>query len=152
MKDAPGDPYPGSNATVAQVIALADEYRRSAQSLFENGRAGKPLSWAPARLCCIHAVELYLNAFRLHDGESPEKIRSYLHDFSALADTAIAGKLRLRKRTAAHLIRMAENREYLVARYGPEVATTQSQINRLQATLDEIAGKVKTHVDDRHLH
>jgi len=37
---------------------------------------------------------------------------------------------------------MAGNREYLVTRYGPEMAATISQINRLTATLEEVANKV----------
>ena len=37
---------------------------------------------------------------------------------------------------------MAGNREYLVTRYGPEMTATTSQINRLTATLDEVANKV----------
>jgi len=51
--------------------------------------------------------------------------------------------LRLRKRTAAHLSDIEKNREYLVTRYAPEkMKATVSQINRLSATLDEVAKKV----------
>jgi hypothetical protein len=60
---------------------------------------------------------------------------------------AIASNQRLpapsvRKRTALHLSAMEGNREYLVTRYGPEMTGTVSQINRLMATLDEVANKV----------
>jgi hypothetical protein len=61
---------------------------------------------------------------------------------AARTDLAISGGLHLRKRTATHLHAMAESREYLVTRYGPEMTTTVSQINRLTATLDEVASKV----------
>ncbi|WP_212524455.1 hypothetical protein [Actibacterium sp. MT2.3-13A] len=125
------------------IIALADEYRAAAGLLFQRARVGEPLSRAPARLCSIHAIELYLNAFLRHEGETPEKIRSYLHDLSERADPEVVGKLRLRKRTVSHLVGMSEKREYLIARYGPELASTHSEINRLLATLDEIASKVK---------
>jgi hypothetical protein len=37
---------------------------------------------------------------------------------------------------------MVGNREYLVTRYGAEMTSTVSQINRLTATLDEVANKV----------
>jgi hypothetical protein len=37
---------------------------------------------------------------------------------------------------------MMGNREYLVTRYGPEMTSTASQINRLTATLEEVAIKV----------
>ncbi len=48
----------------------------------------------------------------------------------------------LRKLTAAHLQTLSANREYLITRYGPELAASASQINRLTATLDEVAKKV----------
>ena len=41
-----------------------------------------------------------------------------------------------------HLHAMTGNREYLVTRYGPEMTATVSQVNRLTATLDEVAKKV----------
>lgn len=64
------------------------------------------------------------------------------HNLAARTELAIAYGLRLRKLTAAHLSAMDGNREYLVTRYGPEMAATVSQINRLTATLEEVASKV----------
>jgi hypothetical protein len=37
---------------------------------------------------------------------------------------------------------VTRDREYLVSRYGPEDFATLSEINRLVATLDEVASKV----------
>ena len=37
---------------------------------------------------------------------------------------------------------IASTREYLVTRYGPELTSTLAQLNRLAATLDEVASKV----------
>lgn len=37
---------------------------------------------------------------------------------------------------------MVNNREYLVTRYDPEMTKPVSQINRLEATLKEVANKV----------
>jgi hypothetical protein len=54
----------------------------------------------------------------------------------------MASGLVLRKRTVAHLNKLTESREYLVTRYGPELSTSLSQINRLMATLEEVARKV----------
>jgi hypothetical protein len=48
----------------------------------------------------------------------------------------------LRELTLKHLGELSESREYLVTRYGPELASTASQINRLTATLGEVAKKV----------
>jgi hypothetical protein len=47
----------------------------------------------------------------------------------------------------AHLESMTGKREYLVSRYGPEMAATVSQVNRLTATLDEVADKVAAFVN-----
>ncbi|MDB5460335.1 MAG: hypothetical protein JWO72_2076 [Caulobacteraceae bacterium] len=64
------------------------------------------------------------------------------HNLAARTELAIASGLRLRLRTAAHLRALAENREYLMTRYEPERTGTASQMNRLAATLEEVAMKV----------
>ena len=110
--------------------------------LLQLGRRGDPLSRAPCRLSAIHAIELYLNALLLFRGQETSRIRGLQHDLAARTEMAIANGLQLRKRTAEHLSAMAGNREYLVTRYGPEMTATISQINRLTATLDEVANKV----------
>jgi hypothetical protein len=110
--------------------------------LLQLGRRGDPLSRAPCRLSAIHAIELYLNALLLFRGQETSRIRGLQHDLAARTQMAIANGLQLRKRTAEHLSAMAGNREYLVTRYGPEMTATISQINRLTATLDEVANKV----------
>jgi|SRR3984957_12797222 hypothetical protein len=89
-----------------------------------------------------HAIELYLNALLLRAGHPPSLIRGLRHDFSARADLAITCGLLFRRRTAAHLRMIAATREHLVTRYGPELTSTLTQLNRLAATLDEIATKV----------
>jgi len=64
------------------------------------------------------------------------------HNLAERTGLVLASGLRLRSRTAAHLRALAENREYLVMRYGPELSATASQINRLEATLEEVSRKV----------
>lgn len=83
-----------------------------------------------------------MNALLLFRGQETSRIRGLQHDLAARTEMAIANGLQLRRRTAAHLLAMAGNREYLVTRYGPEMTATTSQINRLTATLDEVANKV----------
>jgi hypothetical protein len=138
--------YPGEIATSAELLRLADEYRQAALVIAGQGRRGDPISRAPYRLAAIQAVELYLNAHLLHSGSEPARVRGLQHDLAARADLAIESGLVLRKRTAAHLKAMASSREYLVTRYGPELASTLSQVNRLAATLDEVAAKVRVTV------
>lgn len=134
--------YPGDTATAEAVLRLAEEYRKAAQVLIQQGRPGAPLTWAPCRLSAIHAIELFLSALLLHEGHAASAIRGMQHNLAERAERAMDSGLQLRKRTAAHISAMVGNREYLVTRYGPEMTSTVSQINRLTATLDEVANKV----------
>ncbi|CDX60452.1 conserved hypothetical protein [Mesorhizobium plurifarium] len=134
--------YPGELASAQQVHELAEEYRKGANLLLQLGRPGKALTRAPFRLAAIHAIELYLTALLLHRGHNPNQIRKMHHDLSARTEHTLAAGLRLRAKTAKHLQSLSQNREYLVTRYGPELAATASQINRLTATLEEVAAKV----------
>ena len=136
-----GLPYPGTEAGPEDILALAEEYRRAAAALLALGRKGDPISRAPARLCAIHASELYLNAFLLRAGETPAGIRGLRHDLRARTEACRARGLTLRQRTVAHLYRLTDGREYLVTRYGPELCLSLSQINRMVATLEEVARK-----------
>lgn len=134
--------YPGDSATVADLLHHADEFRVAALVLVKKGRARVPSSWAPFRLCAIHAIELYLNALLKHFGATASQIRSFKHDLAARASVAVEKGLVLRKRTAAHLASMHETREYLVTRYGPELGSQMSKQNRLSATLEQVASGV----------
>lgn len=139
--------YPGEEVTVAELRELADEYRRAAHLLGQLGRAGRPSSRAPLRLAAIHAIELYLNALLLHRGHDPGAIRGLQHDLSARAGLAREAGVQLRMRTSAHLESVARNREYLASRYAPERGASLSQVNRLMASLEEIARKVTLQLD-----
>ena len=133
--------YPGEKATAQQLMSLAGEYRRSAEALLAIGRNGAPLSWAPYRLVAIHSIELYLNAYLIAAGHSQASVRGLQHSTASRAQLATVGNLRLRKRTVAHLQHLTDNREYLVTRYDPAPISI-SQLNRLQATMTEVAQKV----------
>ena len=143
------EPYPGSTALPADVMALADEYSRAAEALISARRPRQVLSLAPARLCAIHSIELYLNAFLMHCGTPPADIRKQFqfHDLASRTKLAVDRGLILRKRTTEHLSKMTETREYLISRYAPErIDSELSQINRLMATVREIAQKVGSHL------
>jgi hypothetical protein len=134
--------YPGTTATKEQVLRLAEEYRKAAKFLQDLAQPGDPISRSPFRLSAIHAIELYLNALLMSGKHDQPCIRGMQHNLAARSKLAVAEGLRLRKRTMAHLESMTGNREYLVTRYGPEMTATVSQVNRLTATLDEVAEKV----------
>lgn len=99
-------------------------------------------SSAPARLCAIHAIESYLNAFLLFHGASREEVRGLQHNLGKRAEMAVAKGLKLRAKTQAHLLRLNDQREYLVVRYGPERLESLTELNRIFATLKEIGVKV----------
>lgn len=136
-------PYPGTHADISQILDLAFSYSDAAETLFDIAKKGQPLSYAPARLCSIHAIELFLNAFLRQSGADPGQIRGRLHN---LADTAFVTTLKLRKKTASHLVSMTEKREYLIARYAPELTEQHSELNRLRATLAEVRKKTAEHL------
>src|SRR5690606_35743313 len=146
MMDIAAKPYPGASATPADIVELAVEYHTAAETLMLKGRSREPISRAPARLCAIHAIELYLNAFLLSRGMPPEKVRAHFHNLADRAKLAVDGGLILRKLTLAHLIKITDDREYLISRYGPEMSGTLSESNRLMATLNEVAKKVKSRI------
>jgi len=67
---------------------------------------------------------LYLNAFLLAAGDPPQKVWAHFHNLADRTNSAVGRGPILRKLTLAHLIRMTEDREYLITRYGPEVSGT----------------------------
>jgi len=138
-----------ADCTPEQIAMLAAEYRKAAHTLLAQGRQGEPLSRAPARLSAIHAIELYLNALLLSHGLSASDIRALQHDLAARTALALTAGLVLRKKTAAHLPAMTGSREYLITRYHPDRTDDVSEVTRLVATLDEVAGKVATSVSCR---
>lgn len=137
--------YPGSQADPLQVFELAEAYYDAAISLFAASTKGQELRYAPARLCSIHAIELYLNAYLRNAGEPPEQVRARLHN---LADERFVAELKLRKKTAEHLQAMTERREYLISRYAPELTSQHTELNRLQATLEKVRKKTAAKLAD----
>jgi hypothetical protein len=142
-KNDPEKSYPGDNAAVQDILRLAEAYHAAATALFQNAQRGAPLSYAPARLCSIHAIELCLNAFLRSRGVPNSEIRARVHN---LADTTFIDTLRLRKKTADHLVAMTKKREYLISRYAPEFVEQHSELNRLTATLNEVMSKVTKYI------
>lgn len=138
--------HPGEGASAGDLAKLAGEYRGAAETLRPTGRRRAPLSYWPYRLLAIHAIELYLSAYLLERGQTTADIRSLQHNLAERTDRAVKSGLKLKKLTADHLRRMTDNREYLVARYETEPAGGLSQLNRMEATLKEVAKKVEAAV------
>lgn len=134
--------YPGDGASPYDMNRLADFYRDAAHRSSGSIQNGDPLSAGPMRLLAIHSIELNLSAYLLLHGVTWAEVRKMGHDLVARLDCAEGKGLVLRARTAAHIGAMARDREYLVARYGPDCLSTASQMNRLLATLEEVARKV----------
>lgn len=135
------DTYPGSTSTPDEVLELARAYSTAAHELFAHAKTdGQPMLLAPARLCAIHAIELFLNSFLRSKGESAESIRGRLHD---LGNDEFCTVLKLRKKTSAHLKEMTRRREYLISRYAPDRVMEHTELNRLAATLNEVQRKLE---------
>lgn len=139
--------YPGDSVNALDLLHLADSYRNAATVLSSTGKRGDLVSRAPYRLAAIHAIELYLGALLLHLGYPPKKLRSLQHDLASRAALAMEGGLVLRRKTARHLSEVVDAREYLVARYDPGAGDAISPLNRLSATLDELASKVRVAIE-----
>lgn len=138
--------HPSDAASPGELLRLADEYRSAAVRLLEQGRKGDPVSRAPCRLVAVHAIELYLNAFLRVAGTEAKELRKLQHNLAARARMAFNGGLVLRKKTQSHLAHLTDGREYIVTRYAPQMSLALSQINRLMATMEELANKVQRHV------
>lgn len=139
-------PYPGDDASPYEMNRLADFYRDAAYRSLDSIIRGDPLTAGPARLLAIHSIELNLSAYLLLHDVPWSVIRRMGHDLVARLECAQAKGLIVRVRTAAHIRVIARDREYLVARYGPECLAAASQMNRLLATLEEVARRVSVAV------
>jgi hypothetical protein len=130
-------------ASVEATLRMADAYAAAARELLAPGRRSDPFAQAPGRLLALHATELYLSAWLRQAGESGRQVRARQHDLAGRAGAVLALGLGLRRRTACHLARANDLREYLVVRYDPDGLAELSQVNRLLATLEEVAHKVR---------
>ncbi len=136
--------YPGSDATVGQLMMLADEYFTAAHGLLPHSRPRDVRSSAPMRLCAIHAIEVYLNAFLAFNELSSAQIRGLQHDLAKRAEMSVAKGLRLKIKTKEHLLRLNDQREYLLVRYGAESMDGVSELTRIFATLKDVSQKVRS--------
>ncbi|MCX7300156.1 MAG: hypothetical protein NTX73_07210 [Rhodobacterales bacterium] len=134
--------YPGEGSTVMQMLSLADEYY-SASILLIRHKAHSPSLFAPARLCVLQAIEVYLNSYLLFCGMTPKDIRTFRH---LLNDRVIAAQklgLELAPETHESLTKLEKSREYLLVRYGPERESELSDLPDLFNTLDDVTRKVR---------
>ena len=136
-------PAVASDPAVAATLRLAEEYHDAARALLSAGPSAEAGARAPARFCALHAIELYLDAFLRVAGESPGRLRAHSHNFGLRAALAMRAGLDLRRKTALHLVRLTAARTYVADRYGPTRTAEPCEMNRLAATLEEIARKVR---------
>ncbi len=147
MDQTPTATYPGTATSIPEIMDLAAQYHQAAAVLVLNaeqvGGPG-PVRYGPARFCAIHAVELCLNAFLRLEGAPPKAVRARMHN---LADDRFVTTIGLRRKTAQHLHSLTAQREYLIARYAPDLLAQQSQLNRMMATLVEVQAKTHAFVN-----
>lgn len=114
------DRYSGDDASPYDMNRLAGFYRDAAHRSSGSIQIGDPLSAGPMRLLAIHSIELNLSAYLLLQGVTWAVIRKRGHALAARSECAKGRELMLRKRPAAHVCAIARDREYYVARYGPD--------------------------------
>ena len=115
----------------------ADFHRDACTLLGQESMAG-----APARLCAIHAIELYLSAFLAHRGMAAGDIKKMGHNLAVRAEAVTARGLVLRRRTGAHLVAMTVGQEYVALRYRSLSVGKLAPASRMVATLAEVSEKV----------
>ena len=138
------DCYPGADARADEVIRLANHYRGAANDLLRLVEEKGARRIAPCRLCAVHAIELYLNAFLLKLGIPQADPRQRPRPRRARG----AGQRRRSRAPAADGDPPGDDDaspRASVLRYDPGMAEV-APLNRLWATLDEIARKVTSAV------
>ena len=147
--DAVQSSYPGDGASVEEVLALARSYAAAARRLLSTKPMPKLVARAPAHLCAVHAIELYLHAFLKHRGTIHSELRSMHHNVADMLDRAVKEGLVVDARTVEHIGRLVGKREYLVSRYAPDRLADLSHPDRILASLkaigDHVPSAIRSH-------
>lgn len=138
--------YPGAGSTVSQTLMLADEYYSAAMLLIRQEDPHGVTRFAPARLCVIQAIELYLNAFLLFEDVEPAEIRGFQHALVKRAEATRARGLVLKAKTYDRLAELEASREYLLVRYGPERSEELMALPQMFSVLDNVTKAVRRRV------
>jgi hypothetical protein len=133
---------PGDGMDAMSTLALAEEFAQASMSLRKFCRKGCLNSHAPFRFAALHAIELYLAAYLRFHGLDNSELRSTGHRLCDKLKCATNYGLSLGKKTQEHIAELTNKQEYLVVRYDSTLLPRLTQINRLEATRDELAAKV----------
>lgn len=139
--DGGPSPAPAKTSTEAMpqdVLDLAGKYAEAAEYLFAEHRRSKPGLNLPARLCALHAMELYLHAFLRFRGATAKQIRARNHGLWHEEFNLCLG---LDAKTCQHLQDLTNGREYLSVRYPLEPDRQPCPLNRMERTLEAIREK-----------
>jgi hypothetical protein len=134
--------YPGEKMSPGQMLALAHEYKRIAQSLDKLEIKSRPIALAPFRFAAIHAIELYINAYLLFRGVEARELRKINHDLVRRQIWAHELGLVLRSKTIERIGQIMLNREYLSARYSVCHVKNGLDFTQLEMVMSELAKKV----------
>jgi hypothetical protein len=126
------------------MLGLADEYYGAAMVLIGQEDPLRLSMFAPARLCVLHAIEVYLNAFLLFHLMTPQEIRGFQHGLIQRTEAARSRGLVLKAKTHKNLAKLEASREYLLVRYSPERGDEMIELPRLFSTLDDVTRQVRT--------
>ncbi len=135
---SPATAQADTEATPQDVLAVAGSYAEAADHLFAQHRTAKPDLNMPARLCALHAVELYLHAFLRFRGASAKQIRARSH---SLWHEEFNKVLDLDPKTRQHLQDLSSERVYVSVRYPIDHVSRPCPINRMERTLEAVREK-----------
>jgi hypothetical protein len=127
-----------SSAKPQEMLDLAKSYADAAEHLFAEHRASKMSLQKPARLCALHAIELYLHAFLTFRGATDKQMKDRHH---ALWHEEFSDRLGLDAKTQQHLKDLTTEKAYLAVRYGCEPPHTMCAETRMKRTLELIREK-----------
>jgi|OM-RGC.v1.024672236 hypothetical protein len=127
-----------TEATPHDVLVLAAKYAEAADCLFAEHRRSQSDLNLPARLCALHAVELYLHAFLRYRGASAKQLRTRNH---GLWHDEFNRCLDLDAKTRQHLQDLSDQKAYLSVRYPNDPVQRPCPINRMERTLEAIREK-----------
>lgn len=129
--------------TPQDMLQLADAYAAAAVKLDELRPKGKGnvLGQAPFRFAAMHAIELYLTAVLLAQGNDAKQLTKLRHDLRARLEKA---DVRLRDKTVKHLNALTDHKEYRATRYQPQDLPNLTPLTAVTGALQDVRKKAHT--------
>ena len=103
-----------AGATPFGIFLLADDFLMAATT---SNASQRIRTGGPARLLCVHAIELFLKAYLRQRGQDIDTLRAYGHRLSDMAEAAESCGLTLSISTRTKLDLLTNRNDYVRVRY-----------------------------------